>query len=220
MESVSSFPIQKCLRRTILASDLKRFPSYTHRIHNIRFEPTLLVDVEVIQALSMATLHIRPLFPNVKHLVWHSGNIEKAVETSLLQCIDLFCSRELATLDIFLRNSFDTTYASIFSDLINCCPALKDLNFFMHSRNYNESGRRAFSSVICQWHTLRSLEVIDLTQEALKHLATIPSLQRLSFTSLKVQHAVAINVFRSEPGIPLAGTLPFDLYRFHIVRPK
>lgn len=55
----------------------------------------------------------------------------------------------------------------------------------MHSRNYNESGRRAFSSVICQWHTLRSLEVIDLTQEALKHLATIPSLQRLSFTSLK-----------------------------------
>ena len=104
---------------------------------------------------------------------------------SLLQCIDLFCSRELATLDIFLRNSFDTTYASIFSDLINCCPALKDLNFFMHSRNYNESGRRAFSSVICQWHTLRSLEVFDLTQEALKHLATIPSLQRLSFTSLK-----------------------------------
>ena len=110
----------KCLRRTIVASDLKRFPSYTHRIHNIRFEPTLLVDVEVIQALSMTTLHIRPLFPNVKHLVWHSGNIAKAVETSLLQCIDLFCSRELATLDIFLRNSFDTTYASIFSDLINC----------------------------------------------------------------------------------------------------
>lgn len=219
MESVSSFPTQKCLRRAILPSDLTRFPSYTHRIRQIQFDAGYFVDVEVIQALTMATLHMRPLFPNVKHLVWHYGDIAKEVERSLLQCIHLFCAPKLATLDIFLRNSFDTTCLSIFSDLINYCPALKDLTFFMNSFNFmtSENGQRAFSSVICQWHTLRSLAVIDLTQEALKRLATIP-FQDFPLPLSKVRRSVVINVFRSKPGIPLAGTLPFDSYRFHVVR--
>ena len=128
---------------------------------------------------------MRPLFPNVKHLVWYYGNISKELERLLLQCIYLFCAPKLATLDIFLGNTLDTTCLSIISDLINCCPALKDLSFLVHSFNFSENNRRGFSSIICQWHTLRSLAVIDLTQEALEHLATIPSLQRLSFTSLK-----------------------------------
>jgi hypothetical protein len=185
VESVSSFPTQKCLRRAILPSDLTRFPSYAHRIRKIQFDARSLVDVEVIQALTVATLHMRPLLPNIKHLVWHYGNIGKEVERSLLQCIYLFFAPKLATLNIFLRNTFDTTCLTIFSDLIKCCPALKDLNFLIHSFNFSENNRRGFSSVICQWNTLRSLAVIDLTQEALEHLATIPCLQRLSFTSLK-----------------------------------
>jgi len=146
-----------------LLSDLTRFPSYAHRIRKIRFDPSLLVDVEVFQALTVATLHMRPLFPNVKHLVWYYGNISKELERLLLQCIYLFCAPKLATLDIFLGNTLDTTCLSIISDLINCCPALKDLSFLVHSFNFSENNRRGFSSIICQWHTLRSLAVIDLS---------------------------------------------------------
>jgi len=144
------------------------------------------VDVEVLQALSMATLHMRPLLPNLEELRWYYGHLAKEVEWSMLQCIYLFFAPKLATLSIILHNTFDSACPpSIFSGLINSCPALKELTFLSRSSNSNEENRRGISSVICQWNWLQSLTVIDLTQEALEHLATFPSLRTLYFNSLK-----------------------------------
>jgi hypothetical protein len=88
------------------------------------------VDVEALQALSMATLHMRPLIPNVEYLSWYYGHITKDVEGSMLQCICLFLAPKLTTLSIVLHAIFDGAWLpSILSGLINFCPALKDLTF-------------------------------------------------------------------------------------------
>ena len=148
------------------------------------------VDVEALQALSMATLHMRPLLPNLEDLWWYYGHFTKEVEWSMLQCIYLFFAPKLTTLSIILHNTFDSACPpSILSGLINSCPALKDLTFYFQSSNSNElENQLGISSVVCQWNWLQSLTVNDLTQEALEHLATIPSLQTLSLNSLKDQH--------------------------------
>jgi hypothetical protein len=144
------------------------------------------VDVEALQALSMATLHMRPLLPNLEDLSWYYGHITKEVEWSMFQCIYLFFAPKLTTLSIVFQNTFDSACPpSILSGLINSCPALKELTFLFRSSNSDGENLRGISSVICQWNCLQSLTVIDLTQEALEHLATIPSLRTLSFNSLK-----------------------------------
>jgi len=134
----------------------------------------------------MATLHMRPLLPNLEDLLWYYGHITKEVEWSMLQCIYLFFAPKLTTLSIILFYTFDSAYPpSILSGLVNSCPALKELTFLFRSSNSDEENRRGISSVICQWNWLQSLTVNDLTQEALEYLATIPSLRKLSLTSLK-----------------------------------
>ncbi|EDR02354.1 uncharacterized protein LACBIDRAFT_332416 [Laccaria bicolor S238N-H82] len=177
-----------CLRRPILLSDLTRLPSYAQRICKIQadFKYThFRIDVEALQALSMATFHMRPLLPNLKDLWWYHGNTTKEVEWSMLQCIYLFFSPKLTKLSIVLFNTFDSAYPpSILSGLRNSCPALKELTFGFQPSNPDEENRRGISSVICQWNWLQSLSVTDLTQEALEHFATIPSLRELSLGSL------------------------------------
>ena len=134
----------------------------------------------------MATLHMRPLLPNLEDLLWYYGHITKEVEWSMLQCIYLFFSPKLTTLSINLLNAFDSAYPlSILSGLLNSCPALKELTFRFEPSNSDEETRRGISSVICQWNWLQSLSVTDLTQEALEHFATIPSLRKLSLGSLE-----------------------------------
>ena len=144
------------------------------------------VDVEALQALSMATLHMRPLLPNLEDLSWYYTYLAKEAEWSMFQCICLFLSPKLTRLSIILCNIFDSAcLPSILSGLINSCPALKELTFLYRSSNSDEENRQGISSVICQWNWLQSLMVNDLTQEALEHLATIPSLRTLSLNSLK-----------------------------------
>jgi hypothetical protein len=106
------------------------------------------------------------------------------VERSMLHSVPLSLAPKLVSLSIALVNVSDTTSLSVFSSLANFCPALKDLKFPIHDENFNEEHRRTISSAVCQWKGLQSVRVNDLTQEALKHLATIPSLQTLSFNSL------------------------------------
>ena len=174
----------KCLRRPILLSDLTRLPSYAQRIRKVHVGSKSFVDVEVLQALSMATLHMKPLLPNLEDLSWYYGHITKKVEWSMFQCIYLFFSPKLTTLSITLYNTLDSACPpSILSGLLNSCPALKNLTFLF--RSSNSKSRRDISSVICQWNWLQSLTVNDLTQEALKHLATISSLRTLSLNSLE-----------------------------------
>ncbi|EDR12544.1 uncharacterized protein LACBIDRAFT_323866 [Laccaria bicolor S238N-H82] len=144
------------------------------------------VHVLALQALSMATLHMRPLLPNLEDLSWYHAYLPKEVEWSMFQCIYLFSSPKLTTLSITLCNIFDSACpSSILSGLINSCPALKNLTFLFRCSNSDEGNRRGISSVICQWNWLQSLTVINLTQEALEHLATIPSLRTLSLDSLE-----------------------------------
>ncbi|EDR12990.1 uncharacterized protein LACBIDRAFT_323876 [Laccaria bicolor S238N-H82] len=174
-----------CLRRPILLSDLTRLPSYAQRIRKFHVDSKSFVDIEALQALSMATLHMRPLLPNLEDLSWYYGHSTKQVEWSMLQCVYLFFSPNLTTLSITLSHISNGACApSILSGLINSCPALKELTFHFPCDSNGEN-QRAVSSVICQWSWLQSLTVNNLTQEALEHLATIPSLQRLSLISLK-----------------------------------
>ncbi|EDR12542.1 uncharacterized protein LACBIDRAFT_323858 [Laccaria bicolor S238N-H82] len=175
-----------CLRRPILLSDLTRLPSYAQRIRKLRVDSTPSVDIGALQALGMATLHMRPLLPNLEDLMWGYGYLAKEVEWSMFQCIYLFFSPKLTRLSVFLSNIFDHACPpSILSGLINSCPALKELTFYIQSSNSDEENRRGISSAICQWNCLQSLTVNGLTQEALEHLATIPSLQTLSLNSLQ-----------------------------------
>ena len=134
----------------------------------------------------MATLHMRPLLPNLEDLWWYYGHITKEVELLMLQYIYLFFSPKLTTLFFSLKNTFDSAYPpSILSGLLKSCPALKNLTFLFRSSNSNEENLRGISSVISQWNWLQSLTVMDLTQEALEHLATFPFLQTLCFNALK-----------------------------------
>ena len=134
----------------------------------------------------MATLHMRPLLPNLEDLSWYYGHILKEVELSMLQYIYLFFSPKLTTLSISLKKNFDSAYPpSILSGLRKSCPALKNLTFLLQSSNSNEENLRGISSIISQWNWLQSLTVEDLTQEALEQLATFPFLRTLSFKALK-----------------------------------
>ena len=178
------FSNPKCLRRPILLSDLTRLPSYAQRIRKLHVGTKSFVDVEVLQALSMVTLHMRPLLPNLEDLSWSYEHITKEVEWSMLQCIYLFFSPKLTTSSIIVHNTFDSACPPcILSGLLNSCPALNELTFLF--RSFNSKNRSDISSVICQWNWLQSLTVFDLTQVALEHLATIPSLRALSLDSLK-----------------------------------
>ena len=147
--------------------------------------PNVLVDVGVTQAISLATLHMRPLLPNIAHLSWdyRFSSIEEG--RSMLNFIPLFLAPKLVSLSFAPANVPDTISLSVLSSLVNFCPALKDLNFPIHDENVNEEHRRTISSAICQWKGLRSVRVTDLTPKALEHLATIQSLQTLSFSSLR-----------------------------------
>ena len=133
----------------------------------------------------MATLHMRPLLPNLEDLWWYYGRITKEVESLMLQYMYLFFSPKLTTLSVALKHTFDGAYPpSILSGLLKSCPAL-NLSFLFQSPNSNEANLRGISSVISQWNWLQSLTVMDLTQEALEHLATFPFLKTLSFDALK-----------------------------------
>lgn len=142
------------------------------------------VGIGITQALSLATLHMRPLLPNIENLSWDYGLSSIEVERSMLHFIPLFLTPKLITLSFTLANVSDTISLSVLSGLVNFCPALKNLNFSIHDGNFTEEHQRLISSTICQWKGLQSVRVTDLTQEALEHLATIPSLQTLSFNSL------------------------------------
>ena len=134
------------------------------------------VDIEALQALSMAALHMRPLLPNLADLSWYYAYLAKEVEWSMFQCIYFFFSPKLTTLSIVLYNALDSACPSILSGIINSSPSLKNLTLLFQSSNSDEENRRGISSVIYQWNWLQSLTVNDLTQEALEHLATFPSL--------------------------------------------
>lgn len=198
-----------CLRRAILPSDLEKTPSYATRIRKLWMASISPVDVGVVQALSLATLHMKPLLPNIRHLLWSDELTSIEVKRLMLHCIPLFLAPKLVSLSIALDSVPDTITLSIFSSLVNFCPALKELKFPINDENFNEEQRRTISSAICQWKDLQSVMVTDLTEEALEHLATIPSLQKLSFHSLSgatrtydEDHSIAIrNCARGYPAL-------------------
>jgi hypothetical protein len=137
----------------------------------------------------------RVLLPNLKELRWHPE------DDAIFPFIQLFLAPNIINFRIgligspLIRISFLTTLSIRY-------PYLTHLELDYSLRSFGKDAERykeVISAAICSWHNLKCLSVRALSSNGIRHAATLPSLQKLSFFDVKNTHP---------PGLPLSEGSP------------
>ncbi|EIW81803.1 hypothetical protein CONPUDRAFT_164570 [Coniophora puteana RWD-64-598 SS2] len=159
----------------LTAGDRLILRKYTPRVR--RFHMTLLDRsyLDALFELSLATSDSHHLFPNLKHLNW------VAMPTEFRPYLRMFLPTTLESLSYIIGPlSGRKGDASMLAAIGTFCPDLKKIT--VGFSNDVEGGTDAFSRSVLCWKRLTVLHCREMTDEALVHIARLPTLQGLSIT--------------------------------------
>ncbi|KAJ7673995.1 hypothetical protein DFH06DRAFT_1319107 [Mycena polygramma] len=172
------------LRRSIAPSDWERPLRYMPRVRSFALHDTF-ETLDFFEALSWS-LPGDAVFPNLQSLTWLPDHSHSA---STLPPIRLFLSPRLRKLSLGAFYTFADF--SIFANLALKCPTLRDFFLLYTGRLYmpiesthpRDKATSHVSRFLCGLIDIQSVNVPDLDDMALAHLAQHPSLRRLSIRS-------------------------------------
>lgn len=165
----------------------------------LRANRTHRIDVSCWNALQ-AAFRNEPVLPNIQRLDWRASNMITFVKLFLQPSLRCVWFSEACGLSESMHDVVDT---------LKCrAPSLTTL-VFRHghpmSSPYTSDLLNTLSSIICSFEHLTTLEATDISDDALRHISTLPSLTSLGLTLSEVDPADALR--QHEPRSPKFSSL-------------
>ncbi|OJA18954.1 hypothetical protein AZE42_06037 [Rhizopogon vesiculosus] len=165
------------LGRPPFAEEWKLLEQYARRVHSLTIKEFHLDQIsdEVVQAL--VSTPSSALLPNLRRLEWWD---DRDCFFPLLRILLVPTIRSL-TLRGYRSIRWDPSFAksALLASIGARYPSVREFNCTFDS----EENSDVLSKAVCDWHELVHLETGVLNTQALAHLASLPSLKSLSFTS-------------------------------------
>ncbi|KAG1757199.1 hypothetical protein EDB19DRAFT_17321 [Suillus lakei] len=153
-------------QRIMTINDWSIFCKYNYRVRSLKATASAL-STEIWRTLSCPPFSL-PLLPSLMSLVWS----EATSETFLY--IRLFVTPKLTTLDISrMTTTFGLSEQSILSSIPMLCPSVS--NFSIHP----EIEPGDISTALQHWSHLSSVDTGEISEVAILHLSSLPSLRVL-----------------------------------------
>ncbi|KAG1748305.1 uncharacterized protein EDB91DRAFT_1245015 [Suillus paluster] len=160
-------------QRAMTFDDWSIFCKYNHRVRSLHTRPyaAIRLDIEIWRTLSCPPFSL-PLLPNLMSLTWNETTSETFLYASL------FATPKLTTFRITSSTiTFGPSEQSVLSCISMLCPSVSHCSF--HS--FGESSLGDTSTALQSWSHLKSVRTRRISEAAILHLSTLPSLRVLQF---------------------------------------
>lgn len=168
--------------RPIVSSDWPRFIEHSRRVKSIGGVTDGFHELAIDRAIyEEFGVYKKPLLPNVTQVAWtHSTH-------GHLAYLDYHMGPKVINLDLLIH--FDS-FTPADHEYIECLPLKYPLLQRLHlvSLGEWEIASDVVSTLVRQWTFLRTLNVTDLSLDALAHVSTLPNLREFCYSSLFGHH--------------------------------
>ncbi|TFK34797.1 hypothetical protein BDQ12DRAFT_715125 [Crucibulum laeve] len=169
------------LKRPFIPSDWSRFSMYASRVQTLGFSHEAnIVDPRVheclIHTMTFASKGAK-LLPNVCAVSW---NVPYGGE-DFFSLVQQILTPNLTRLEIHVLDNW-MIRRPLLPILVEM--PLKIEHVTLVAVAWGNQNRTAISSAVCKWTILRTLEVNDLSYEGFTHIASLPSLRKLTVKDL------------------------------------
>ncbi|OAX39712.1 hypothetical protein K503DRAFT_865212 [Rhizopogon vinicolor AM-OR11-026] len=165
------------LGRPLFADEWKLFEQYACRVHSFTIEGSQLNQIsdEVVQAF--VSTPSSGLLPNLRRLKWQD---DRDRFVPLLRILLVPTIRSL-TLRGYQSTRWDPSFTklALLASIGARYPSVREFSCTFGSEGKSD----VVSKAVCDWHELVHLQTGVLNTQALAHLASLPSLESLSFMS-------------------------------------